>query len=404
MSRVTVYTTIGGEAVLAGNLSVQNYGERATSDFLYDPEYMYARDTYDLSPTVRRAVGEFTTRQLPFFIQDAGPDRWGAHLVDRQFEAQKAGRHPDDLDCVLAASDRARQGALRFQDEDGNWLGDEAVPVHTELSDLLAAADAVAEDTDSFEAYAALLRTGTSALGGARAKASVTDDDGHLWIAKFPMAVDGWDVPVWEKTTIDLAARADIPVPDAKLVRVAGRYVLLTKRFDRDGEGRVPYLSMRTLLNNPDDGTRLPDYRDIATALRHFGGEDLPGLYRRVAFGVLVNNTDDHLRNLGVLRDGDAWRLGPMFDVNSEPDAGKQRHTSVAGRTTPVGMVEGLVELARHCRVSRKAALAELDDLRDRLAGWQDVAAANGAKPREVARFARELGMVQDTIFSRPAS
>jgi hypothetical protein len=93
-----------------------------------------------------------------------------------------------------------------------------------------------------------------------------------------------------------------------------------------------------------------------------------------------------------------------MFDVNPEPDAGKQRHTSVAGLTTPVGMLEGLVELARHCRVSRKAALAELDDLRDRLAGWQDVAAANGAEPREVARFARELGMVQDTIFSGPTS
>jgi hypothetical protein len=66
-------------------------------------------------------------------------------------------------------------------------------------------------------------------------------------------------------------------------------------------------------------------------------------------------------------------------------------------------MVDGLVELARHCRVPRKAALAELDDLRDRLADWQDVAAANGAQPREIARFARELGMVHDAIFSRPS-
>jgi len=51
---------------------------------------------------------------------------------------------------------------------------------------------------------------------------------------------------------------------------------------------------------------------------------------------------------------------------------------------------------------ARKAALAELDDLRERLAGWQDVAAANGAQPREIARFARELGMVHNTIFSSP--
>jgi len=214
-----------------------------------------------------------------------------------------------------------------------------------------------------------------------------------------PDAVDGWDVPVWEKTTIDLAARADIREagPSRRPVRAARQ----TVRPEWQGPSAVP-LSRRTLLNNPDDGTRLPDYRDIATALRHVGDDDLPGLYRRVAFGVLVNNTDDHLRNLDVLRDGAAWRLAPTFDVNPEPDAGKQRHTSIAGRTTPVGRGNGLVELARHCRVPRNAALAELDDLRDRLTGWQDVGAANGAQPREIARFARELGMVHDTIFPGP--
>jgi len=32
----------------------------------------------------------------------------------------------------------------------------------------------------------------------------------------------------------------------------------------------------------------------------------------------------------------------------------------------------------------------------------RNVAAANGAQPREIARFASELGMVHDTIFPRP--
>ncbi|MBK8461428.1 MAG: type II toxin-antitoxin system HipA family toxin [Micropruina sp.] len=327
MRRYDVHTTVAGHTVLAGTITVSGYGDRAVTDFKYDPAYMYNPDSFDLAPSVRRIVGEYTTRQLPFFLQDAGPDRWGTHLIQRSFEAHRVGRNPDDLDCVVAASDRARQGALRLSDDDGNWVGDDEIPIHTELVDLLEAADQVAAHTDSWDAYAALLRTGTSALGGARAKASVTAEDGQLWIAKFPMEADRWDIPVWEKTALDLAERAGFTVPQTRLVQVAGRNVLMLKRFDRDGATRIPYLSMRTLLNNPDDGGRAPDYRDIATSLRHFGGEDLPDLYRRAAFGVLINNTDDHLRNHGLLRIDGTWRLAPMFDVNPEQETGRERHT-----------------------------------------------------------------------------
>lgn len=148
MRRVEVFVEIGSQPVLAGELMVHGFQDRATSDFWYDPGYMYAPDGFDLAPAVRRKDGEFATRGLPLFIQDAGPDRWGAHLVERAFQQDQVGRYPDELDYVLAASNPTRQGALRFRDQNGQWLGDDRVPAQVELADLLAAADEVAADTD----------------------------------------------------------------------------------------------------------------------------------------------------------------------------------------------------------------------------------------------------------------
>jgi len=44
---------------------------------------------------------------------------------------------------------------------------------------------------------------------------------------------------------------------------------------------------------------------------------------------ILLNNTDDHLRNHGLLRCGSGWRLSPAFDINPTPDSTTIRATSV---------------------------------------------------------------------------
>jgi serine/threonine-protein kinase HipA len=42
-----------------------------------------------------------------------------------------------------------------------------------------------------------------------------------------------------------------------------------------------------------------------------------------------MNNTDDHLRNHGLLRSGSGWCLSPVFDINPNPDATATRVTRV---------------------------------------------------------------------------
>ena len=74
------------------------------------------------------------------------------------------------------------------------------------------------------------------------------------------------------------------------------------------------------------------DYSEIVEHLRDVSvsaKNDLHELYRRIVFYLLINNTDDHLRNHGLLRSGSGWRLSPVFDVNPNPDKASARATSV---------------------------------------------------------------------------
>ncbi len=65
------------------------------------------------------------------------------------------------------------------------------------------------------------------------------------------------------------------------------------------------------------------NYVDVAFQMHAWSADpkaDKRELFRRLLFNVLVQNTDDHLRNLGFLsRGNDKWGLSPAFDVNRSP-------------------------------------------------------------------------------------
>ena len=49
-----------------------------------------------------------------------------------------------------------------------------------------------------------------------------------------------------------LAERAGIRTPRHDLVKVADKSILLSRRFDRDGETRIPFLSALSMLGLRD--------------------------------------------------------------------------------------------------------------------------------------------------------
>lgn len=401
MRRVELVLDRSGVECSVGTLTVQSRGDRATSQFSYAPEFVYG-EGFALAPALALDDGYFTFRGLPLFIQDAGPDRWGAHLLRREALARDPLSLPDDFDNILGASDFARQGALRLKDPGtGHYLSGRGVPAQLSLTELLAAADEVTADTESFAPFAQLLETGTSALGGARPKASVFDTDGRLMIAKFPMLGDRRNVPAWEKLALNLAEQVGIAVPPSQLVKVAGRDVLLLERFDRVGYDRIPYLSYCTLMNNPDDGRRPPDYLEIATMLRRTTDADLEDLFRRTVFGVLINNTDDHLRNMGLLRRDNSWSPAPLFDVNPDPEAGRPRHTGISGHVGLFGIREGLEALGKACGISQSRAHSVVDEVRDVVVGWRALADHYEITEREIDRMAATFAIIEKEV--RPA-
>lgn len=54
-----------------------------------------------------------------------------------------------------------------------------------------------------------------SSLGGARPKANILDDNGNLWIAKFPSGNDVIDKGAWEYLAYRLASNSGIQMAEA---------------------------------------------------------------------------------------------------------------------------------------------------------------------------------------------
>jgi len=197
-------------------------------------------------------------------------------------------------------------------------------------------------------------------------------------------------VMAWEKVSLDLARKAGIRVPDSQLLRIAGRSVLIVDRFDRSGDRRIGYVSAMTMLEATDHDTS--SYLDIAAVIEQtspHASNDLHELWRRIAFSILISNTDDHLRNHGFLHVGvGAWTLSPAFDLNPNPKPGpKQLSTAIDGHETAASMatVMSVVELFR---LTQADAVTVLGEVLAATVRWREVAVGHGLSKAEIAEMA----------------
>ena len=396
-----VHVEIYGATVLAGIAYLTARRGAVTTRFEYDRGYLTTPGSFDLSPHLRRQDRSATTNGLPGACADSAPDRWGRNLIKRRVQAAARDTRTTpaaitEIDYLCGVSDITRQGALRFRARGGGpFVADSLdVPRLIELPALLAATREVTRGADDLTAVKLLLAAGSASLGGARPKASVRDGD-RLAIAKFPHHADDWDVIAWEATMLDLAAHCEITVPHHRLETISGASVLLMDRFDRDGPRRVPYISAMTLLDRTDGQDA--DYVEIAEAISAHGAnvnDDLRQLWRRIAFSVAVNNTDDHLRNHGLLHAAGGWMLAPVFDVNPNPDQAAHRATSVVGATDRAGCLRALLDGAEYFAYTPSAALETWSLIIAAVAAWRGVATANGISVAEQRRFADTLDSV----------
>ncbi|MGQ0607932.1 MAG: type II toxin-antitoxin system HipA family toxin [Chloroflexota bacterium] len=399
---VLVYVDLRGKLQLVGRLWGRTRKSKESATFEYDNAWLDSGDRFALEPALTLGPGPFHTGfDKPLFgaIGDSAPDRWGRVLMRRaeRRRAERAGETPRtlwEIDYLLMVADEARQGALRFAAREGGpFLADDAgttIPPLVELPRLLSAADHVRDDSDSDEDLRLLLAPGSS-LGGARPKASVRDRAGELAVAKFPHKGDEIDAVRWEAVALSLAEKAGIPVPAWRVEDVDGKPVLLLRRFDRVQTMRVPFLSAMSMLGANDNEMR--SYLEFVDALRQYGAapkQDMRALWRRIAFSILISNTDDHLRNHGFLYAGpDGWRLAPAYDLNPVPTDIKPRVlTTAIDLEDGTASLDRAMEVAAYFELDTKAATEIAAEVGQAVATWRSAAANQGLSSTEIDRMA----------------
>ena len=395
--KLYVFMDVDGRTIRVGQLFAEHRRGRLTSAFSYDNDYLSRRFAYAIDPALPLNAGTWPVAgPLPRAFLDAAPDRWGRNLIVRQAELEAAANHVlahtlDELDYLLGVSDISRQGALRFSVSAHPVFErpNDDVPKLIQLPTLLGAVRRLAADDQySDEAVKTLLDMGSASLGGARPKASVLDGQ-RMMIAKFGHPQDKWDHMAWEKTALDLAEIAEVEVPTRQLMDVEGSSVLLVDRFDRTHDGRrLGYMSAMTLCE-ADYGEQL-DYLQIAERLAPISAspqEDLRQLWRRIVFGVAINNTDDHLRNHGFVRTRSGWRLSPAFDVNPDPILSARHATSIGGEVLSSVAGTAAMEAVPYFGLNVNEAKAIVSAVYDAVRQWQTVAVRNSLSEREISQF-----------------
>ncbi|MFK7997333.1 MAG: HipA domain-containing protein [Granulosicoccus sp.] len=194
----------------------------------------------------------------------------------------------------------------------------------------------------------------------------MVDTQGMLAIAKFPKESDDYSIEVWEHIALVLAARARINVAKHELKMVDGRYVLISWRFDRKHQRRIPFLSAMSLLQ-AKDGDRA-SYPEIVDELSQHGANtkvDSLELFRRMIYNILVSNVDDHLRNHGFLWTGvERWGLSPAYDLNPTPTDLKARilstNISLDEGTCSIDLVLSQAELFGLSLANARTIVAEV--------------------------------------------
>ena len=356
-----------------GRCVIENTRGKEIIGFAYERTWIENHPGFIFDPDIYQTEGlQFPPADKPCFgfLSDVSPDRWGRKLMDRREaldakDEDRPKRKLQESDYILGVHDGGRVGAIRFYDSSrGVYLSDRdtlSAPPMEKLRELEQAAIKIDEDSDVRKWIKNLIEPGSS-LGGARPKANVVDEQGNIWIAKFPSTRDEYDIGAWEMVAHNLSVKCGINCPEARVMRFSDRgTTYLSKRFDREHTRRIHYASAMTVAGKTD--MESAGYLDIISSIETLcihPKEALSELWRRMIFNICISNTDDHLRNHGFLLGDDGWHLSPCFDVNPDPD--KDHMVLTIGDSTDKSLANAL-DMADYFRLSVSQAKESIRDI-----------------------------------------
>jgi len=349
--KLYAFAYLDTEWVPCGQLTLTEDGPKlSASSFAYGLRYLERPGALEVDPVslslrdkdAVRGTAQFPPNNLPWFggIRDAAPDAWGRRVIESRLKVP-ANSLPESSYLLHAGSQRVGAIDIRSSRDSSATPG---FGTWNNLEYLMEAAQRIDEGLPVPAPLEEIFAEG-SALGGARPKATVRDDERVLWLAKFPSRRDTLAVPIIETATLRLAAATGLSVPPVKLIPLGSRVVMLIRRFDRYwakagqdvplpedllatlpayglAEKRLGFVSGLTLLACDELESPNKSYGDLAQAVRRYCHPSVirdnnRELFERLVFNIFVNNDDDHLRNHGFVWDLrlPGWRLSPLYDV-----------------------------------------------------------------------------------------
>lgn len=319
MSSKPVWVWLPGETepTRTGTFTLGGTAASPVGTFEYDPGYVENNHRFSLDQRQLlrfKGVAKATNYQGVFDVfRDARPEGFGMDWLQKRRDVDSLS----DLEALeFCAGDAV--GAVQVCEDIAAKAAFHPTPSQ-DMFDVVRDLDVVQTHEPMATRLRDLLSTG---LGGERPKFTVMHK-GQWWIAKFAGPKDDPTSPLREYLCMKLASLVGIEAAEVEWVQQRGRAAVLIRRFDRlvDESGhclRHHFASAATVLGAAAATRDAPGRTYLALALQagRWGVQgQLPELWRRMAFNVLVGNGDDHPRNHGFLRTDKGWRLSPAYDI-----------------------------------------------------------------------------------------
>lgn len=346
-------TLVSSTAITGRPLIAFEYSDEAKRRGLELSVYTFPLD----GPRLRR---DFPAHQmgLPGPIYDSLPDGWGMLLMDRLFKRRSLNpARIGPLERLTYIGTNA-MGAMSFE------------PVASEMPGLredISLAQLATEVRDVLhgegEAFLErLLQIGGSPQGarpkvllyrepGNEAFSTAMSPDLEAWLIKFPARQEHPEVCAIEAVYSECLRRCGIETSDAMHFDLpGGQAAFATKRFDRQGELRVP---MQSLAAFTGANFRTPGSLDYTSFLRatQLCTNDMREkaiAFRRAVFNVAFNNRDDHPKNFAyIMSPVGEWTLAPAYDVTFCEGPGGYHQMDVMGEALEIRR-EALLRLGEH--------------------------------------------------------
>ena len=273
---------------------------------------------------------------------DSLPDGWGRLLLDRHLMANGINFHditPLDRLCYVG---RYGIGALRYEPaiEEIKNFQEEII-----LDDLASSSLDILQGS-SYEMLDTLLAIGGSSAGARPKIITQIDANNNIihgsqtlqsgfehYIVKFPNSHDGINSGKIEYVYSLMAKKANIEIPNTKLLHTPNGNYFAIKRFDRIDDNRIHIHSVAGLTHSD---FRVPslDYDDLLTLCFHLTKDlsEVKKLFRVAVFNLFTHNRDDHAKNFSFVLDANnTWKLSPAYDLTFSYGVGAEHSTTYLG-------------------------------------------------------------------------